>query len=102
MRRRSTGRLNSFWRRGVMNSPNVSERMISLARSRIYAGLAACFRYAAAARLLSNFIEAEKIGLKTEEGVVLDVSRGELFPSAADEWYSSEWQEEDRTVPDTN
>ena len=89
-------------RRGVMNSPNVSERMISLARGRIYTRLAACFRYAAAARLLSDFIEAEKIGLKTEEGVVPDVSCGELLPSAAEERASLEWQEEDRTVPYSN
>ena len=58
--------------------------------------------YGAAARLLGNFIEAEKNCLTTELELVSDVSRGELLPTISDEWDSSDWQRDECSASDKN
>ncbi len=58
--------------------------------------------YGDAARLLGDFIEAEKKLLTTEPELVPDVSRGELLPTIPDEWDSSDWQRDDYSASDKN
>lgn len=58
--------------------------------------------YGDAARLLDNFIEAEKKLFAAEPEAVPDVSRGELLPTVSDEWDSSDWQRDDSSGPDKN
>jgi DMSO reductase family type II enzyme chaperone len=56
--------------------------------------------YGDAARLLDNFVEAEKKCLSMELQLVPDVSRGELLPIAPDEWDSSDRQNDGDAVSD--
>ncbi|MEK6709265.1 MAG: molecular chaperone TorD family protein [Nitrospinota bacterium] len=48
--------------------------------------------YAAAARLLRDFMAAEQQVLAAASAPIADVTRGELLPMAADEWDASDWQ----------
>lgn len=58
--------------------------------------------YGDAARLLGDFIEAEKKLLEMEPEILPDVSRGELLPTVSDEWDSSDWQGDNSPASDNN
>lgn len=55
--------------------------------------------YAAAARMLSDFIAAELQAHAAAPAPVTDVTRGELLPMAADEWDASDWQTAGENAP---
>ncbi len=58
--------------------------------------------YGEAARLLDDFLEAEKKRLTAEPELVPDVSRGEFLPTIPDEWDSSDWQRDECSASDKN
>jgi DMSO reductase family type II enzyme chaperone len=55
--------------------------------------------YAAAARMLRDFVAAEMQALSASSAPVADVTRGELLPMAADEWDASDWQTAGENAP---
>ena len=55
--------------------------------------------YAAAARMLRDFIAAELQAHAAAPDPITDVTRGELLPMASDEWDASDWQTAGENAP---
>jgi len=55
--------------------------------------------FAAAARLLADFIGAEAQALAAEAEPAPDLARGEMLPVAAEEWDASDWQQDETIEP---